>query len=196
MSLPELFDKTRRPLGLEGPPPSPGVEAAAGGLPGPGPVLGLRVPYQDGDFWCWAAVGVGVRRFLRGQLTRQCDLAKDVLGGTLDCCHNPQPCDVIMPLEVALSRAEVFAGMVMSPVPVETLGSEIADRRRPVCCAVRWFADGRFHFVAIHGFSVDSAGRAWVAVGDPFNGPWKGRYEDFLNAYRNQGSWIASYFTA
>jgi hypothetical protein len=196
MSLPELLERTRRPLGLSEPPPGSSHETKDGILPGVGPVLGFTMQHQQADFWCWAAIGVSVRRFLRGQTRRQCDLATEVFNSGLNCCQNKKACDFVQPLEVALTLSGVFAGMT-GPVAPETVRAQIVDGRRPLCCAVRWYADGAVHFVVIHGFSVDLSGTAWVAVADPLYGPWKGKYDAFLSAYPNgAGYWIASYFTA
>jgi hypothetical protein len=67
---------------------------------------------------------------------------------------------------------------------------------RVVGCGVR-FADGRGHFVVIHGISVDSNGVVWVAVADSAFGPSQYPYNSFLHHYgpSGNGSWQVSYAT-
>jgi hypothetical protein len=197
MSLPELLIKTRQPLGLLEPPPTgPDLDTTDGILPGSGPVLSFMMQNQQADYWCWAAIGVSLRRFLRGETQTQCDLATAVFNATVDCCANREACDTVKPLEIALTRAQVFASRIMTPATPQTVSAQI-NAGRPVGCAIRWSADNGAHFVVVYGFSVDLNGVPWVAVADPLYGPWRGPYGNFRDQYLGgAGRWIASYFTA
>jgi hypothetical protein len=126
----------------------------------------------------------------------QCQLATLVFNGSIDCCQNPQACDVPKPLQIALSRAEVYAGGVMSSIPPAAVSGHI-NAGRPLGCGIRWYSGGTPHFVVIYGFSVDFDGKPWVAVEDPKYGPWVGPHAEFRIAYRaGAGRWVATYYTA
>jgi len=198
MSLPELVNRTRRPLEVSVTEFDTGEVANENLLPGTGPVLAFDIEPQEPDlnFWCWAAVAVSVLRFLRGEFKTQCELARDVFNGAVDCCQNRPACDKMMPLEVALFKATVFANNVLAPITPAAAGTQF-QAQRPIGCAVRWAVDGTVHFLVMYGVSVDSNGVFWVAIDDPKYGKWQGEYLSFRNAYLNgAGRWIASYFTA
>jgi len=177
---------------------TPVSEVAEAGLLeslGPDIVLDFDMEAQDPskDFWCWAAVGVSVLFFLRGESRMQCELASEVLNG-FDCCNNPDPCDVMKPLEIALARAQVYRNRVMSPVNPDIIANEMMNQK-PLGCAIRW-GTGKAHFVVVYGISRDGDGTPWVAVDDPKYGKWQGSYTEFRDAYlQGAGRWIASYFT-
>jgi len=198
MSLPDLLNRTRRPLGISLPELEADEIAREGLLPGTGPILGFDIEPQDPDlnFWCWAAVSVSVLRFLRGEFMTQCELARAVFNNVVDCCQNRNACDKMMALEVALTKAKVFAGKLMSPITPAAAGAQFQSQR-PLGCAVRWAVDGTAHFVVMYGVSVDGNGTFWVAIDDPKYGKWQGEFVSFRNAYLNgAGRWVASYFTA
>ena len=195
MSLPEVVIRTRQPLHLPVP-DEIAADAVPGVLDSPDIVLAFDIEQQDPDrtFWCWAAVAVSLRSFLRGESMDQCELAARVFNG-FDCCQNPVPCDVMKPLETALAQAGVFRGRVMSPVQPPAIVTEL-QRQTPLGCAIRWNT-GSAHFVVLYGISPDIDGTPSVSVDDPSYGKWEGPYTSFRDAYlEGAGRWIASYFTA
>jgi len=199
MSLPELFERTRRPLGLPealattgGP---PGLNPAA--LAGQGRTLNFLMETQTQTQWCWAAVSVSVARFyVPSDEVSQCDVANMELG-TDACCASPSACNVDNTLETALDRVGHFRDIAFEPLPFSDVQAEI-KAGRPLGCRVGWFGGGG-HFVVIHGASVEAAGgsvRRWVAIADPLFGPSDYLLVDFTGGYRQgEGEWTHSYFT-
>ncbi len=202
MSLPELFERTRRrlrpispPLGLTKPTDKVIQEAA---LPGVGKTLPFTMQKQKREEWCWAAVSVSVATFYDKQSAwTQCLLVNEELG--LDgCCANVSPDECNQPwyLELGLSRVGHLASKDESSAPFATASAEI-DGERPLGCWIVW-PDSTGHFVVINGHSTDFAAtppREWVSVQDPKYGSSDYPYLKFLVAYRKFGRWEFSYFT-
>lgn len=192
MSLPEVFEGTRKPLDLAG-----AMAAAPSTLPGAGKTLGFNIEMQEQTQWCWAAVAVSVARFYQPSNTlTQCRVANMVLG-TNGCCSNPGPCNIDNYLEDALGAVAHYRDIEPEPLPFSDVNGEITSDR-PLGCRIGWFGGGG-HFVVIHGASVDGSGAAvkrWVAIADPLYGPSDYLIQKFTSGYRQDtGEWTHSYFT-
>ena len=200
MSLPEVFERTRRPLGLAAAlaAAAESLDAGLATLPGQGVTLTFNMETQEQSQWCWAAVAVSVTMFYdTSDTVTQCRVANMVLN-TNGCCSNPDPCNEDNFLEDALAQVNHFrAPLVFEPLPFSDVEGEINDGR-PLGCRIGWFGGGG-HFVIIHGVSVDqtsSAVNRWVAVADPLFGPSDYLINNFTSGYRQgEGEWTHSYFT-
>lgn len=192
MSLPDLFERTRRPLDVAG-----AMAAAPALLPGVGRTLNFVMETQKQSQWCWAAVAVSVARFYEPSgAFDQCRVANSVLSTNV-CCANPAACNDDNFLEDSLAAVGHFRDVEPEPLPFAGVNGEItADR--PVGCRIGWFGGGG-HFVVVHGASVDGSGpavRRWVAIADPLYGPSDYLIQKFTSGYRQDtGEWTHSYFT-
>ena len=195
MSLPELFQRTRKPLQLGG--TFWGADAI--NLSGPGTTLAFTMQRQKVEFWCWAAVASSVSRYYAPNSTwTQCAVANAELGGGPDCCLNETSpaCNRMRTLESPLRLTGNLApnGVKDGPATTEQVRKQIRDARRPIGCGIQW-SDLRGHFVVIHGVSIDTNGVIWVAVADPRYGPSEYPYDAFVTRYRETGRWVVSFAT-
>lgn len=202
MSLPEMFERTRQPLGLAEALAKAAAETAEAGLeslPGEGSTLSFDMEKQTETQWCWAAVAASVARFYDSSDTvSQCEVASRVLN-TTGCCADPAACNEDNYLENALAQVNHFrAPLVFEPLPFSDVEDEI-NAGCPLGCRIGWFGGGG-HFVILYGVSTDQSGgsvKRWVAVADPdpHFGPSDYLINNFTSVYRNKGEWTHSYFT-
>lgn len=201
MSLPEVFESTRRPLPLGealAKVAAESAEAELESLPGEGVTLPFDMETQEQTQWCWAAVAVSVAHFYDpSDAVKQCDVANRVLN-TNACCADPAACNDDNFLEDALAQVNHFrAPMVFEPLPFSGVENEV-NNDHPLGCRIGWFGGGG-HFVILHGAAVEQSGAAvkrWVAVADPLFGPSDYLINNFTSGYRQgQGEWTHSYFT-
>lgn len=167
-------------------------------LPGFGTTLPFSMQTQQADLWCWAAVASSVSQAYN-QLSpwTQCLIANAVLPvAGMDCCQNKNSpsCNRMWSLETALARIGNLQGKKSSAATFPEIQTAIRDNRRFIACGILW-GDGKGHFVAIYGFSVDINGQGWVAVADPKYGYSEYLYGSFLTRYRETGRWRVSYLT-
>lgn len=196
MSLPEVFERTRRPLGLAEVLAAAAEAPDVATLPGQGRTLPFNMEKQKQSQWCWAAVAVSVARFFQASSAfTQCRVANAELGTNV-CCANPAACNFDHTLETALAQVGHFRDVAHEPLPFSDVQGEI-NAARPLGCRIGWFGGGG-HFVILHGASVASAGgtvKRWVAVADPLFGPSDYQLINFTGAYhQGEGEWTHSYF--
>jgi hypothetical protein len=156
--------------------------------------IAVRIPQQTRDNWCWAAVAAGLETAFDAASARsQCRIVADVLNNP-GCCPpvpaNARACNLPRRPQLALGplfdrRVDAVAGGTTFPFVV----SEITAGR--LVLANLGFATGRVgHLVVISGFQRPGTLFVW----DPYTG--RRSEEDvrqFLRAFRNRGTWRASY---
>jgi len=158
--------------------------------------LGVHVPPQDGDFWCWAAVSVGVIAALTSTAEKpQCALVKSVTGHTHDCCDTVPPrevCDVDNQLEVGLAAGGITAVPLNQTFLFSELREQLFDRRRPVGALITFPHGGANHFVEIDGF-IDAT-KELIVNDSLFGGPKKMPMKEFTFDYAGKGGrWTFTY---
>jgi hypothetical protein len=195
MSIPALV-ATRLTLV---PPPHISFEATAAAMAtSTGHSVGVRHEQQNGTFWCWAAVSVAMRSFVRKDLPAisQCDFASLHLKHAHTCCANDhalEACDVQGVLEDALAAAGVKVQPPEAPFP-STVRSELV-KDRPVCALIE-FPNAPNHFVQIDGFKAVGGSHNYV-INDPQRGVLDMPEDDLKNNYHNEkGRWRRSYLLA
>jgi hypothetical protein len=186
---------------LASPTTSPAAQAASptgGAPPSVGTLNSFTMETQKQDEWCWAAVSVSVAAFYGNKKWSQCSLAAGEM--SLNCCGADGPkqgtggCNNAWYLDTPLTRAGHFARINWSSQAFADLQSEI-NAGRPLGARIAWNGGGA-HFVALGGWSTDSAGTEFVDVYDPYYGFAQTSYGNFLSAYQSPGdSWTHSYFT-
>jgi hypothetical protein len=155
-----------------------------------------RVP-QTRTRWCWAAVSVSMRHFLRSDLPRitECKLAEIRLGHTQqhDCCTPPpiESCNVENFLERALHDAgvevRVHSGVLFFPDVRDELSAN-----RPICVRIDFSPPNLDHFVQLDGF--EEGNPPMYIVNDPQRGELRMSESDFRTNYNNErGAWQATY---
>ena len=156
------------------------------------------IPQQESN-WCWAAVTVTVNAlFSPGSTLMQCDVAKPVLvsetqiKGAVDCCANPEQCNIPAYLQDALSWAGNLSLAEHGYLDFVGVTTEI-DAGRPIGVRIQW-SDGGGHFILIDGYREFSSGVPQVHVADPYYGPSYLFYSDLVNAYQDNGIWTDTYF--
>jgi hypothetical protein len=195
MSLPKLFETTRRPLV-----PSGALSAPGGGPPGvsSGTTLSFVMQHQEQDNWCWAAVTVSAFDFYRhGSGSLQCDVVNAELGRG-DCCVNggSSDCNRVGPLDGPLNRNHNLKQLKAGATQFQPLNAEI-ENGRPLGCRIAWDGGGA-HFVIIHGYASQGVGAAatnTIEVADPWYGSSSQNFSLFPRAYQGGGTWTHSYFT-
>jgi len=155
--------------------------------------LNFTMQQQQGDNWCWAAVGVGVVHFYKpASNLNQCTLANHQLGRD-DCCSLPlsDGCDrPYRPLQKLLKRVGHLARRNAGSIKFNKVCAEIKNNR-PVAAHIIWDGGGG-HFVVLAGF--DSNLRK-VLIRDPlFADTWMD-YDIFRTQYQGEGRWTISYKT-
>ena len=165
-----------------------------------GHLVGVRFEEQLGKHWCWAAVSVAMRAFVRKDLPAlsQCQLAKIHLRHDHDCCATSPPadeCDQEAALEDTLPEAGVAVQDPTGSLTFFELTAELtASPNRPVCAMID-FADAPKHFVQIDGFQND--GSIEYIINDPQRGVLTMPASDFETNYHNEnGRWRKSYLLA
>lgn len=192
-AFPKLLGKLR-PLSLP-------VAAAPPGGASANPV-GLSIPNQEQDNWCWCAVGLGIGDYYHGPSMAQCVFASAVLGkGANGCCGTISggPCDKPWYLDRALTTARCFErvdDVSTSPTGFADVQSEI-DHGQPLGVRIQWQSVGA-HFIAISGYRTSTTGEQLITVEDPY-GPVTSTLPigDLHGSYGSDGGdWTHSYFTA
>jgi hypothetical protein len=157
MLIPDLF-KDEQPLFTEEPlaPPIP-----------PNP-LGLSVPIQADDFWCWAAVAFGVASFYNQKPLMQCEVAAAVLSTPeqkFDCCGSNANCRSDAELETALAvQGNLLCksgGSGDWPFIVASIAAG-----RPIAIRIEW-QNKTAHFVVIFGHGTEQSQN--VSIADPLH---------------------------
>ena len=149
--------------------------------------------------WCWAAVGVSVKRYFSPTSTlRQCELANKVIGDE-KCCDRPLPHGLNRsePLQDVLSNPDVDALKKTLPgiaLPFEDIRTQI-DASYPVCVRVGWPGQNSGHFIVIYGWGLLQSGEQWVDVADPFFGYWTIPYDQLVDQYQGSGIWTDTFLT-
>jgi hypothetical protein len=189
MSLPEVFERTREPLGLP-----VAQEEVTEALPGVGLTLNFQIEQQAQTLWCWLAVAVSVAHFYnQGIFLSQCGLANDLLHTNI-CCSNGAACNQMGRLDLALAQNHNLLPPIKAAAATFGEVSQMINNNRPLGCGIRW-SNGLAHFVTIYGFSRDFNGAEWVAVADPMYGYFDLPYQTFGLNYRGSGRWVFSYAT-
>ncbi|HTN43433.1 MAG TPA: C39 family peptidase [Nitrospiria bacterium] len=132
--------------------------------------LKFTIDDQCGNYWCWAAVAVGVSKYYsRSSPWTQCGVANALFEyknlfkkyKVKDCCKNPDKCDHPENLENALTCTQNYAGKSHikkssdGKFPQE-LFEEVCreiDKRRPVAARIG-LEGGGGHFVVIYGYET------------------------------------------
>ena len=157
-------------------------------------VLGVEVPTQDQDLWCWCAITVGVSRFFDASFSlSQCETAANVLG-LADACSRPGDDDVnkMFALDAALASFDRLLRRVDGRLSFEQLKREI-DAGRPVGVRIRFQDSGQAHFTLIRGYRTEPA--PMLAIDDPLYGESTWSFAEFVDNYRGAGVWRQSYLT-
>ena len=167
-------------------------------------ILDFTMPQQTEDFWCWAAVGVGVVRFYNpGNDLEQCTVAGEMLGR--DCCSSPDARDAcdepFRPLATMLERRHHLAlpperGHVRGALSFDEVREEI-DHRRPVVVHHNFRSELWGHFVVIAGYNLRTR---QVFIRDPKYADRAWDYDKFRTKYLEGvedegGEWTISYRT-
>lgn len=183
MPLPQLLQQTAFSV--------PAVAAVSTGAP----PLGIDVPHQEQDNWCWCAVTVGVSRFFDPTFSlRQCETAARILS-IGDACIRPGDDDVnrLFELDRALGTFGHFDHVVQQPLTFDQVESEIQSKR-PVGVQILFQDSGLMHFTVIRGCrKVD--GDRFLLIDDPRHDESECGYEEFRDVYRGDGVWKRSYIT-
>ena len=183
MALPQLLQQTAFAV--------PKVTAVSTGAPS----LGIQVPHQEQNNWCWCAVTVGVSRFFTPSfLLTQCQAAAQVLS-IVDACSRPGDEDVDCPFDLdrALATFNHLDRVVEQPLTFEQIEDEMAAKR-PVGVQILFQDSGLTHFTVIRGSRRISGDRI-VVIDDPLYDESEWSYEEFRDAYKGDGEWTRSYFT-
>jgi hypothetical protein len=189
------------PLDPLAPPASPASQPTSptgGAGPSSGMLTSFSIETQAQDEWCWAAVSVSVAKFYGTTNWSQCTLAAGEL--ILDCCGADGPirgnggCNNAWTLDGPLIRVGHYDRIDWSSEAFADVQAEI-NSGRALGARVAWNGGGA-HFVALGGWSIDSAGTEFVDVYDPYYGFSQSPYGNFVSAYLSPGdSWTHSYFT-
>ncbi len=192
MSIPALLANRLVPISQ----PEIGFEEAAIVMAeASGHHIGVPHEQQLGIFWCWAAVSVAMRAFLRKDLPKmsQCELAKIHLKHDHDCCAAGKPipdCDQQAALEETLKKAGVNVQPPKSVLSFSTVTGQLS-LDRPVCVLID-FPSKPDHFVQIDGFENDS-----YSINDPERGAITVPDSELRTNYRNEkGKWQKTYLLA
>jgi hypothetical protein len=157
------------------------------------------------DYWCWAAVSSSVAD-LFGASTgtspwTQCRIVTaEFASHGWACCGadagDTATCNQAWYLDDALARVGHFNRVTANVTSFPDVQAEV-KAGRPLGCRIAWAGHGAgAHFVAIGGWSIDSAGTQYVDIEDPYLGMLQKTYPDFCQAYQTPGDqWTHSYFT-
>ncbi|MDQ3692090.1 MAG: hypothetical protein M3464_00480 [Chloroflexota bacterium] len=196
----DIFESTRVPITGASP---VGVGDAAGAEPAPNAgtnfpfnrTVTCKVPAQEQDLWCWAAVGTGIANYHAGStILRQCELVNQVFGGG-DCCENGDSanCNQAGSLYTALTTTENLAEAIPGTMSLGAVKDEISHQM-PVGARINW-GDEIGHAVAIVGCR-HAPNQITLIVSDPAYGDglivsWR----QFNNSYQGVGTWSHAYRT-
>lgn len=158
----------------------------------------IVMPMQSEPNWCWAAVTVSVNGlFSSGSTLTQCAVAKSVLaaeseiGRSVDCCANPEKCNLPAYLQDGLNSTGNLAQIDRGILDFVGVTTEL-DAGRPVGVRIRW-PDGGGHFLLIDGYREFSSAPEQVHVADPYYGPAYILYSDLVNNYQDGGIWAETF---
>jgi len=168
----------------------PDVEGEAGASR----VLGVDVPHQEQDQWCWCALTVGVSRFSDSSFAlSQCETAARVLQ-VPEACGRPADDDVNRMFELDAALATFGRLKRMDPIPLSFKGIQDAiDAKRPVGARVLFLDTGMAHFTLIRGYRTSPMNM--LLIDDPLYDESEWSYQEFVASYRGSGEWRQSYLT-
>ncbi len=156
----------------------------------------MQVQQQEKDLWCWAAVTATTAAFYGNVAwSRQCDVARGVLGIATCCSAHPvsNACNQEASLRDALTRA----GHLRRYGPRSAAFRQVAvaiEATALVAVRVEWNVGGA-HFVLLTGYR-DGIVQS-VDISDPLTGEWPGfPFSDFPTLFDGGGRWTDSYWTS
>lgn len=149
---------------------------------------------QESTQWCWAAVSSSTSFFFNSSSSwTQCNIV-DKNFGRSDCCSDKNSSDCNRPyrLDLGLTTTGNYSNAKAGSLTLLDLKNEIANKR-----PMHIFLSGIIgHFVAITGYSTNSAGETRYRVQDPANGTSDVLYEDLRDGnYNGHGGMEWFYFT-
>jgi hypothetical protein len=160
--------------------------------------MAINMTSQAETNWCWAAVAVSVNSFFTPSSTlQQCGVASPVLKkehmiGSVNCCADPDHCNMAAFLQDALAFIGHLNKTVSGPLDFKTISAEL-DAGRPVGVRIQW-SNGSGHFILIDGARDFTSGAQEVHVEDPYYGPSYILYGDLVNGYQDDGFWSDTFF--
>ena len=163
-------------------------------------LLPFAMEPQQQNNWCWAAVAVSVNNFLDPRTPptwSQGRLAADLLKNP-SCSLTPPAtaCNVPEDLQGALGitgNLRRNGYMTETHLAFDSICNWV-NSHLPVGARIKWRGPGA-HFIALDGYRVTSSGRRMVHVQDPdaTTSPGFIDYEELVENYRNDGSWVDTY---
>jgi Papain-like cysteine protease AvrRpt2 len=152
--------------------------------------LDLRMEPQQQTNWCWAAVGVSIKKFYRPDSSLlQCELAS--MEFREDCCSNPKAHDKPWFITNTLKRVGHYkdgeGGSYI--VSMDEVQREIVNGR-PIVCKVEWETGGE-HYICIRGYIGDR----YLRIEDPLHGTVLWPYDELKTHYLGNGTWTETYRT-
>lgn len=183
-TLPKLLQSTAKLLKLEA-----GAAAISSGQS-----LGIEVPHQDQDNWCWCAITVGVSSFYDPTFgLSQCQTAARVLS-IADACSDPENERVnrMFDLDKSLAVFGRFNQIVNGPLSFSLVMREI-DAQRPVGVRILFLDSGKGHFTVIRGYRREP--QQMLLIDDPLYDEFEITYKNFLTDYQGNGRWKQTYLT-
>ncbi len=192
MSIPSVLAGRLIPIAS----PGAGNELGATATTTPEHRVGVPHEFQIGTLWCWAAVSVCMRRFVRKDLPpmSQAELARIRLGhthaGDCDPVGSPEICNKVAVLTDALSDAGITVkskGVLALPLARKEL-----ELDRPLCARIDFpsSAERPPHFIQIDGFR----GTDMYLINDPARGQIVISESNLLTNYDGvQGKWKATF---
>jgi hypothetical protein len=165
------------------------IPTAVAGAQGQNP-LGIVVPQQEKEEWCWAAVCAGLHTFYDHEPIEQCKIAKEILH--VDCCANKKACNEPRFLKLVLKDLG-YREAIEDIVSFDVIQAQI-DKNRPLCCFIEHGKIG--HFIVISGYDLHSkqVGVLDPAPAGPHDSPRLIPFESFRISY-NGGTWKETYLT-
>ncbi|MCU1245149.1 MAG: hypothetical protein JWN02_1059 [Acidobacteria bacterium] len=182
---------------------SPLLEFVAGGRPAK-KELRVKIPAQEKNNWCWAAVAVGICEAYGDPPISQCTVASKAQ--RFRCCSNPPDteCDSVRPLSPALSLQgydhflEYRLPDRMAPLLVPSAGwsylTDHIDRGLPIPVRIA-FGSGDHeygHFVVVTGYQIEASG-FYLVVRDPASDCWRFELREFISHFLSTGRWNMTY---
>lgn len=156
-------------------------------------VLNVTVECQCRTNWCWAAVGLAIRKaYNAAGAFQQCDVAGEVLHAK--CCPYGEGCNETHRLRAALGIHHVSTLRQPGHQTIAFIKAEI-DAGNPVCVRIHRMHGGSGHFVVIAGYCLMSAStKLWIC--DPDGGTTEAwEFDEFLLHYLQNGFWHLSFET-
>ena len=184
-ALPSLLLATAAPLTLT---------SLAASTSNSGRSLGIEVPHQEQDWWCWCAVTVGVSTFYDSSFgLSQCETAAQILSEP-SACSTPRDDRVnrMFSLKQSLNTFGRLDRETEGPLSFSQVVQEI-DAQRPVGARILFLDSGVAHFTIIRGYRKTP--QQMLLIDDPLYDESETTYQSFLTAYRGSGRWKQSYLT-